>query len=805
MRRHVQLLLLTTTVLLFGCDKPYSDTTEGLGLIAPNDSGVETVSYEREVKPILDNRCIACHSCYDAPCQLKLTAHEGIERGGSDQRVYQHQSLGEGALSRLFFDAQTSSEWREKNFHSVLAENPHSSPDEPPFSSLVGMIELKNSGGDAQHGDATSLPPLEDSDSWQCSTTRDEFLDFAHKYSNRGMPYALPAISSKRQKTIKNWVAQGSIDDSKYEISQDEADEIARWESILNRSSQKAKLIARYIYEHLFLASIYFGDLNQINSQLGKNDNRRFFQLVRSTTPPGEPIKVIATRRPFDDPGVEHVYYRLRLNRETVVAKTHMPYSLDQKKYDNWQGWFYQRDYEVDYLPSYDIETASNPFKTFAQLPADSRYRFMLDEANFIVKGFIKGPVCKGQAAVNVINEHFWVFFIEPDYQAGPQMEGYLNSVSNELDLPAEKKDTLNLFGAWDEFADKEQAFLEQRKKFIQNYVNKFGAFNESVIWDGEGDNPNAALTIYRHFDNATVHKGLSGQIPKTIWLIDYPLLERIHYLLVAGYDVYGNISHNLLSRIYMDFLRMEGESLFLLLLPEADRQALRKHWYRGADDRIENFLSRTDMANPLHPVIEVPGDDYSDNAKVSLKRAEQSKLRTLDKLSTFLRPSLSKRYDMSASDAYYPEQVLLFTKALQQMRYKGLDHLPEVSMMEIRDKDQSHYLTLLKHRGHLNNTSILFESLNLKLDETEISLLPGMVGPRPNAFFTLTLQQLGDFQYRLSRLESEEDYKSLFASYGVSRNAYNFWQTYDRFHDGFKQFSPVDYGVLDLNKLKQH
>ena len=52
--------------------------------------------------------------------------------------------------------------------------------------------------------------------------------------------------------------------------------------------------------------------------------------------------------------------------------------------------------------------------------------------------------------------------------------------------------------------------------------------------------------------------------------VIGYPLLERIHYLLVAGFDVYGNVGHQLTTRLYMDFLRMEGEMNFLALLPRA-------------------------------------------------------------------------------------------------------------------------------------------------------------------------------------------------------------------------------------------
>jgi hypothetical protein len=29
------------------------------------------ISFADEVQPILDKRCVVCHGCYDAPCQLK--------------------------------------------------------------------------------------------------------------------------------------------------------------------------------------------------------------------------------------------------------------------------------------------------------------------------------------------------------------------------------------------------------------------------------------------------------------------------------------------------------------------------------------------------------------------------------------------------------------------------------------------------------------------------------------------------------------------------------------------------------------
>jgi len=64
----------------------------------------EPVSYTKDVKPILDSRCVACHACFDSPCQLNLSAFEGLQRGASKNPVYDHQRFRAVEPSRLFID-----------------------------------------------------------------------------------------------------------------------------------------------------------------------------------------------------------------------------------------------------------------------------------------------------------------------------------------------------------------------------------------------------------------------------------------------------------------------------------------------------------------------------------------------------------------------------------------------------------------------------------------------------------------------------------------------------------------------------
>ena len=39
------------------------------------------ISYVEHIKPIFDAKCVACHSCFDAPAQLNLTNAEAVLRG----------------------------------------------------------------------------------------------------------------------------------------------------------------------------------------------------------------------------------------------------------------------------------------------------------------------------------------------------------------------------------------------------------------------------------------------------------------------------------------------------------------------------------------------------------------------------------------------------------------------------------------------------------------------------------------------------------------------------------------------------
>ena len=732
------------------------------------------MSYRNDIQPILDRRCVVCHACYDAQCQLKLTAWEGIARGASKDRVYDGGRLIEASPTRLFEDAQKASQWRDKDFYPVLDERSPAPEAALSASVLFRMLDLK------RRHPLPADPVLPKSfdfslDRKQQCPRLDEFDGFERGYPLWGMPYGLPGLGEKEDAALARWLELGAPYEGPAPLPAAVERQAQEWEDFFNGDSLKEQLASRYLYEHLFLAHLHFDS----------DPARHYFRLVRSTTPPGQPVHIVATRRPYDDPGVGRVYYRLVPERETIVAKTHMPYALGQERMAKWRAWFLAPDYRVEALPSYEVEVAANPFVAFQALPVQARYRFLLDEAAFTIMNFIKGPVCRGQLALDVIEDQFWVFFAAPGDEAlGAE---FLAREAGNLRLPTEAGSNALILSTWIEYSRLETRYLKAKSDFLQQLFGASRPVTLDVVWDGEGRNPNAALTVFRHFDSASVVQGLVGEPPKTAWVIGYPLLERIHYLLVAGFDVYGNAGHQLNSRLYMDFLRMEGEFNFLTLLPPAERERLRDYWYRGAKQEVKDFVYGRKAW-------------FDRDTGITYRSADpQRELYGL--LQARLKPALPARFSLEAVDDAGLRREL---EALAQIRGASLAWLPEAAVLRVDEPPRpARYFTLLRNTGHSNVCHVFTEGQEILPRENTLTVVPGFIGAYPNALYAVERGALPGLRTAIGTLSSESDYRALADRYAIRRSRPDFWTHSDALQDAHTAWSPLEAGLFDYNRLE--
>ena len=767
-RRRVLALVLPAAVLVpLACGGPPRAIAPAPVLaVTPAE-----VALWSEAQGVFETRCVVCHGCYDAPCQLKLGTFDGVERGASGDRVYDSTRLVAATPTRLDIDAHDADGWRKKGFHPVL---PEGTTTDPRASLLLRMLDLKRTypmvSGDL---DKTFTLGLERKET---CTTAEHFDDYAKSHPLWGMPYALPGLDETHERALVRWVSAGAPHPPPSVLPAPVTASIAAWEAFLDDPSPKGQLVGRYIYEHLFLASLYFKGLGE----------ETFFRLVRSRTPSGAAVDEIPTRRPFDDPKVARVHYRFVRRLERPLEKTHMPYALSAGRLKHWKDLFFEPRYVVDPVPGYEPEVAANPFRAFQAIPAESRYRFMLDEAEFTMMGFIKGPVCRGQVALDVIEDRFWITFLRPDAPWMKEETDFLAGVKQDLDMPAEGGSTA-LPTLWLGYAAQHAKYVEKRNAFLEHATRGGEGVTPRLLWDGDGTNPNAALTVFRHFDSATVVKGLVGRAPKTAWVVGYPLLERIHYLLVAGFDVFGNVGHQVTTRLYMDFLRMEGEADFLMFLPPAQRKALTDSWYRGVSGG-----SMTTIASELEGFAGAPEIPYrTGDPKKELLALIEARV---------------GRVAMHAFDLERVEDAALRAQLERLARVKGraASLLPEMSFVTVTAPGGARtQVTILRDSAHTNVAHLFHEDPRRVPSEDELTVVHGFLGAYPAALFEVRHEDFPAFVDAVEAQGDEAAYSALRQRFGVLRSSDRFWAYSDEIQIAHGKRDGVTAGLFDYNRLE--
>ena len=778
------IMALLFVLLLAGCGPDKDSVTKkdtDIEYKLLNKNTDKKISYNRQVRPILEKRCVVCHGCYDAPCQLKLGSMEGIQRGANPEKVYNASRLSAAQPTRLFVDAHSEDEWRKKGFHSILNNGQKTAENNLRNSVLYKILRMKQINPQPRTGSIDESIDLSLNRAQVCPANKD-FDQYAETYPQQGMPFALPNLSDSDYSTLVRWIAQGLPNDREFKLPKSTIKQIDKWEKFLNKNDIKHKLFSRYLYEHLSLGHLHFKGA----------DNREFFRLVRSYTPPAEEIREIPTVRVYDDPGVDKFYYRLRYVKSSIVDKTHSVYELSDRRMARYRQLFIDPQYSISELPSYQPEIASNPIKTFVDLPIQSRYRFLLDDAKFFIEGFIKGPVCRGQVALSVIEDHFWVFFSAPERLVVNRDARYMQAVSDLLNMPAEQGDTLNIFSIYTNYRKRHNQYLEVRADSFQSRrrVN----LDESMksIWDGSGalDSGNRALTIFRHFDSATVKQGMIGDYPETAWVLDYPLLERIHYLLVAGYNVYGNLGHQLNTRLYMDFLRMEGENIFLAWMPIKNRREIMESWYTGLRDNRIYLEQPTRWLNQ-----QVVFGYKTDNPKREFYQKLEQRLITDKSQYDYLNRCFSKackKIPLSGVDKKI--------QPLTAIKGESLRDMPELIFIRIKTATQSIPYTLIVDKAY-KNISILSDISERDPADDRLTLYKGLLGSYPNLFIDLEESEIPAFIADLQSIKNKKDYEQLLSLYSIRRTDRKFWEIADWFYKQSARLQPLDYGIYDLNR----
>jgi hypothetical protein len=155
-------------------------------MIFPLSGGVRNANsqpaddvYTAYVQPIFDARCIGCHSCYNAPCQLNLQSYSGVARGATKLNVYDGSRPASVAPTRLDIDGHSVRDWRARGFFDVVPGT------EPARTLLMQLVRLR-----ARHPTLQPKKPVGESNF--CPADSDTAELVSQRALQIGMPYGLP-------------------------------------------------------------------------------------------------------------------------------------------------------------------------------------------------------------------------------------------------------------------------------------------------------------------------------------------------------------------------------------------------------------------------------------------------------------------------------------------------------------------------------------------------------------------------------------------------------------------------------------
>ncbi len=743
----------------------------------PVDRPASAISYTRDIQPIFTEKCVACHACYDSACQLNLGSAEGAVRGASKMPVYDGERSTATPTTRLFYDAFGKQAWQQKGFYSVLDAQGSQA------ALMTRMLEL---GHNAPLQPNAKLPDeivLGLNRANMCAMPG-EFNAYAGAHPREGMPLAVTGLTDQQYQTLQRWLASSApIDEQGLAPSAREALQVQQWENLFNQPGARESLVARWLFEHLFLAHLYFE-----NGEPG-----HYFQWVRSRTPSGQPIDLIATRRPNDDPGTQ-VYYRLWPVQGVIVHKTHITYPFSAAKMARIKALFYAGDWQVTALPGYGPGSRANPFATFEAIPAKARYQFMLDNAEYFVRTFIRGPVCRGQIATDVIRDNFWTLFQDPDHDLYITDARYRGQATPLLAMPGQNDDVGSVLNLWLAYRDKRNQYEALRR---DNYAD-LPAPGWSTLWAG---NDNALLSIFRHFDSASVNKGLIGAVPQTMWLFDYPLLERTYYQLAVNFDVFGNVSHQAQTRLYFDLIRNGAEQNFLRLMPADTREDFLDDWYQNSG-KLKLWLDYEaiddDKPSGLHLSEKDPKRDFANQLLTRYGSLNASP----DPINRCTGAFCSRAgIDPALQDA---EQALSRLTSRPAAGLKVIDQLPEATMLRIETTSGKRvFYSLLRNRAHSNVAFLLGEAYRYQPGLDTVTIYPGVLSSYPNFMFNIPARQVPEFVTAMENARDAKRFEQIVDRWGIRRSHPQFWQYFHDVSQYIHETTPVEEGVLDMNRYE--
>jgi len=742
-------------------------------------------TYYGQIKPILDKRCVACHSCREAECRLKLTSPEGLVRGGHTQQIH-GTAVMDVKRTKLFHDAHGEAAWRKKGFYSVLKKPVkrnargrviHSNGIDRLGRSSIFTASLINKHEDQEEMDKIDLIGTKNQ---QCGKGR-------KSYSNvPGMPYKMHPMRPLEFATLYGWAQERE----KVELPSGETllmlttpknpEIIKKWEDFFNHATNKARWTSRFLYEHLFLARFYF-----------EESPGEFYELVRSETAHPKALKVSPTLHAFTKPKAKTFYYRLRKMHETIVDKNHFVYKVSDDTLKELKEMFWKADWgRGNNNVSFNFKN-SNPLVAFKHMSANARYTWMLKNAHLLLDISARSQNCRSEGAAAPYWDNMLHVFVKPESDVTVAFgKKFYDEAGKHLPIPNVSGGRISPFR---NFNKEQRRYAKVKKKYYKK-LRPEGLSSEDIWTGDEGDDDNAIVTVLRHQWTASAYKGQLGKTPRSVLLLDFANFERYFYLC----NVATEVSEAMLgqSRVvtYLFDVKKEAENLFLSLVPGPFRYEIRASLVEGLKANYE-FVN--DFSYPFNR--------YSGFEMERHMKYEDFIHEVLSK--TFQQNVIGKRSFVFKTGLQSENNLKTRLENLSEMKGGMATHLPNVSYLRVKKEDGSvDYFTMAANRYYKTRNQLSFTDSNY--DKTQrsperdtLEVFEGILVNFPEKVFMVNEADIDKFLNQMTKINTRGDFLVFNMRYGLDQNDSKFWTIVDEMNSTYIGENPVHGGIIDLHR----
>jgi hypothetical protein len=300
---------------------------------------------------------------------------------------------------------------------------------------------------------------------------------------------------------------------------------------------------------------------------------------------------------------------------------------------------------------------------------------------------------------------------------------------------------------------------------------------------------------VFRHLDSATVTQGFIGDTPLTGWVVDYPTFEQLHYMLVAGFNVYGSAGLQIASRTYMDLLRQDAEDNFLRFMPAMERQTIYNNWYPGFNSlRTAPPLLSIDHPSEINYLTTDYKKEFFDQLRKKLGKAAGA-IDTINRCqqAVCIRANTTPAQQLADSEM----------RKLAKLKGQKLGALPDNVLLRVKtgNPEGDPVYTLLINKAYSNVSTMLGQNFRREPEKDTITVYPGFIGSYPNFYFSVEKERLGEFVDMIRFAGTEIDLEKLYTTFGIRRTNPEIWRHSDWFNEQHKIYRGLEAGLLDMSR----